>query len=116
VKVLESKETDMKKLVAVLLLAVASTSVMAQHYGHGGHGIRHGHNHHRGHYYGGNNWVAPLIIGGTLGYVLTRPAPVYVEPPVYVQPQYPIVVQPQCTRYIYQDQHGQTIREEIRCN
>jgi len=106
----------MKKLVAVLLLTVASTSVMAQHGGHGGHGIRHGHNHHRGHYYGGNNWVAPLVIGGTIGYILNRPAPVYVEPSVYVQPQYPIVVQPQCTRYIYQDQYGQTIREETRCN
>jgi hypothetical protein len=101
----------MKKLVAVLLLAVASTSVMAQHYGHG---IRH--NHHRGHYYGGN-WAAPLIIGGVVGYALTRPAPVVIEqPPVYVQPQYPTVVQPQCIRYIFQDQYGQTIREEVRCN
>jgi hypothetical protein len=33
---------------------------------------------------------------------------------VYVQP--PPMVQQQCTRYIYQDQNGQTIREEIRCN
>jgi hypothetical protein len=56
-----------------------------------------------------------LIIGGSIGYILNRPAPVIVElPPVYIQPQ--PVVQPQCTRYIYQDQHGQTIREEIRCN
>lgn len=101
----------MKKLVAILLLAAASTSVMAQHHGHG---IRHGH-HHRGHH-GHHNWMAPLIIGGTLGYVLTRPAPVYVEqPPVYVQPQ-PYTVQPQCTRYVYQDQYGQVLREEVRCN
>ena len=99
----------MKKLVAILLLAVASTSVLAHHHGH-----RHGH-HHRGHN-GHHNWVAPLIIGGTIGYVLTRPAPVYVEqPPVYVQP--PLYsVQPQCTRYVYQDQYGQMLREEIRCN
>jgi hypothetical protein len=103
----------MKKLVAVLLLAAASTSAMAQHYGHG---IRHNHHRHHGHY-GHHNWMTPLIIGGVVGYALTRPAPVVVEqPPVYVHPQYPTVVQPQCTRYIFQDQFGQTIREEVRCN
>jgi len=102
----------MKKLLAVLLLAVASTSAMAQHHGHGGY-YRHGG------YRGG--WVAPAIIGGVIGYGLSRPyyepyyAPpiVYTQPPVYVQPP---VVQQQCTRYIYQDQYGQTIREETRFN
>jgi len=102
----------MKKLVAILLLALTATTAMAQHHGHG---LRYNHHRH-GHYYGGG-WVAPLIIGGAVGYALTRPAPVVVEqPPVYVQPQYPSVAQPQCTRYIYQDQYGQTIREEVRCN
>jgi hypothetical protein len=104
----------MKKLIAILLLTLTAGTALAQH---GGHGIRHGHNHHRHHFYGGNNWMAPLIIGSTLGYVLTRPAPVYVEPPVYIQPQ--PMAQPQCTRYtryIYQDQSGQVIREEIRCD
>ena len=101
----------MKKFIAILAMALTATTAMAQHHGHG---FRH-HNHYRG-YYGGGNWVAPLIIGGAVGYALTRPAPVVIEqPPVYVQPQTP-VVQPQCTRYIYQDQYGQTIREEVRCN
>ena len=106
----------MKKLVAVLLLAVASTSAMAQHHGH----RNHGHYGHHGHYRG-NNWVAPAIIGGVIGYGLTRQyyepyyaPPVVVQPPVYVQP--PVVYQSNCTRYIYQDQYGQTIREETRCN
>jgi hypothetical protein len=100
----------MKKFIAILLLTLTAGTALAQHNHH-----RHHFNHHRGHYYGGNNWVAPLIIGSTLGYVLTRPAPVVIEqPPVYIQPQ--PVTQPQCTRYIYQDQYGQTIREEIRCN
>jgi len=38
-----------------------------------------------------NNWVGPAIIGGVIGYGITRPyyPPVYVQPPpVYVQPQY----------------------------
>lgn len=107
----------MKKFIAILALALTATTAMAQHHGsyhrHNGHYYRHGG------YYGGGGWVAPLIIGGAVGYALTRPAPVVVEqPPVYVQPQ-PSVVQPQCaryTRYIYQDQSGQVIREEIRCD
>jgi uncharacterized protein YdeI (BOF family) len=98
----------MKKFVAILLLALTASTAMAQH-----HGYRY---QPRSHYHGHGGWVAPLIIGGTIGYALSRPAPVVVEqPPVYVQPQ-PPVVQQQCTRYIYQDQNGQTIREEIRCS
>ena len=100
----------MKKLITILLLTLTAGTVLAQH---SGHGIRHGHNHHhhRGHYYSGNNWMAPLIIGGSIGYILNRPSPVYIEPPP--------VIQPQCsryTRYIYQDQNGQVLREEIRCD
>ena len=99
----------MKKFIAILLLTLTAGTVMAQHNHH-----RY-HNHYRGGHYGGGNWMAPLIIGGTIGYILNRPAPVVIEqPPVYVQP--PPMVQQQCTRYIYQDQNGQTIREEIRCN
>jgi hypothetical protein len=105
----------MKKLVAVLLLAVASTSAMAQHHGHGGY-------HRHGGYRSG--WVAPAIIGGVIGYGLSRPyyepyysPPVVVQQPtvIYTQPT-PVVVQPQCTRYIYQDQYGRTTGEETRCN
>lgn len=101
-------EFNMKKYIAILALALTATTALAQHHGH-----RH-HNHHRG-YHGGGNWVAPLIIGGSIGYILNRPSPVIVEQPsvVYAPPP---VVQPQCTRYIYQDQYGQTIREEVRCN
>jgi hypothetical protein len=100
----------MKKLVAVLLLAVASTSVMAQHHSHRKHGH---HNHYRG-----SNWVAPAIIGGIVSYGLTRQYyEPYYAPPVVVQSA-PVYVQPApvCTRYIYQDQYGNTLREETRCN
>ena len=46
-----------------------------------------------GYYHGGCygcGWVAPSLIGGVIGYELTRPTTVYVEPQpsvVYVQPQ-----------------------------
>ena len=66
----------MKKLIALLLLGLVM-SAQAQH-----------HHHHRH----GGNWVAPVIVGGVIGYALTRNynEPVYnygyVPPPVIVQP------------------------------
>lgn len=46
------------------------------------------HHHHRG-YYNPYGWVAPLVIGGVVGYVITRPQPVVIQ-----QPQ-PSIYQPQ---------------------
>ena len=67
----------MKKLIALSLLALA-VSAQAQH-----------HHHHR---HGGGNWIAPVIVGGVIGYALTRN---YTEPVYnygYVPPP-PVVVQ-----------------------
>ena len=65
----------MKKLIALILVTM-TVSAQAQHH------------HHRG-----SNWVAPMVIGGVVGYALTRNyyEPVYnygyVPPPtVVVQP------------------------------
>lgn len=102
----------MKKVVAVLILALFASTAMAQHH----------HGHYRHGYRGG--WVAPALIGGVIGYGLTRPyyepyyaPPVVVQQPtvIYTQPA-PVVVQPQCIRYVYQDQYGRTTGEETRCN
>jgi hypothetical protein len=101
----------MKKLVAVLLFAI-STGAFAN-------GYHHGHGYYR------NNWVAPALIGGVIGYGLARPyyySPppppvVYTAPPppVYYTQPYP-APQQVCTRYVYQDQYGNVQREETRCN
>lgn len=66
----------MKYLIAIILSAIALTA-QAQH-------KYHSHRHH-GHY--GHNWVAPMIIGSAVTYVLTRPQ----QPPpvVYQQPMPP---------------------------
>jgi hypothetical protein len=49
---------------------------------------------HRGGCYG-CGWVAPALIGGVIGYELSRPAPVIVQqPPVYVQQPTTIYVNP----------------------
>ena len=67
----------MKKLIALVLLTLA-VSAQAQH-----------HHHHR---HGGGNWIAPVIVGGVIGYALTRN---YTEPVYnygYVPPP-PVVVQ-----------------------
>ena len=61
----------MKKFIA--LLALVSTSAMAQHHHHGGYG---------------SNWIAPMIIGGVIGYGMkSSQQPVYINSqPVYNLP------------------------------
>jgi hypothetical protein len=69
----------MKKTLTVLLLTVSATA-----FAHGPHGP-HG-------YWrrdtGGWGWVAPVIIGGAIGYELSRPSQ-----PIVVTQQPPIVIQ-----------------------
>jgi len=47
------------------------------------------HHHHRG-YYNPYGWVAPLVIGGVVGYAITRPQPVVIQqqpqPSIYQLP------------------------------
>lgn len=75
----------MKKIIVLLLICIISIANAHE-------GLRH-----HGHYYGGyynNNWVAPMIIGGVIGYELNRPRPVIVESqPVIIQ-QPPVIYQP----------------------
>lgn len=67
----------MKKLLVALSILLAATTASAQwNYRH---------------YSGGNNWVAPLIIGGIAGALITREA--QQQPPVIVQQQPPVIVQ-----------------------
>ena len=80
-----------KSLLALSLLAIiASASAHGPHRMGGWHGG----------YYGGGcygcGWVAPLIIGGAIGYELNRTQTVYVEPQpnVIVQQPQPIVQAP----------------------
>jgi hypothetical protein len=85
----------MKKILTVLaLLAVTGTASAQWHHHHGGY--------YRGGYYGGGNWVAPAIIGGVIGYELSRP-PVYTSPVIVQQP--PVVIQQQSVPYYGQSQN-----------
>jgi len=61
----------MKKLVALILIAL-STTAMAQHRYH----------HHHGH---GWSRVAPALIGGAVVYAVTRPPVVVQQSPVVIQ-------------------------------
>ena len=70
----------MKRIVALLALSL-SASVYADPY-------RHYHYHHSG----GGGWIAPLIIGGAVGYAISRPPVIVQQPPVVVNPP-PVVVQ-----------------------
>jgi len=81
----------MKKLltsVVILLSAGLGSCAVQAHEGFRGY-------YHGGYYYSGNNWVAPLIIGGVAGYALSRPQPVVIQqPPVVVQQPLPTYGQP----------------------
>ena len=78
-----------KLLLALILLAVFDTASAHGPYRMGGW---------HGGYYGGCGgcWVAPAVIGGVIGYELTRPTTVVVEQPsvVYTQPQTVVQVPP----------------------
>ena len=74
----------MKKLLAIFILTVGC-AVQAQ--------AHEGFRHYRGGYYNAGNWVAPALIGGVIGYELSRPR--YYEQPVVIQQQPVYVQQPQ---------------------
>jgi hypothetical protein len=63
----------MKKL-AIALLVFAATAANAQHF----------HNHYHGGGYRGG-WMGPAIIGGMIGYELSRPTIIVQQPSVIVQ-------------------------------
>lgn len=76
----------MKKILAILVFSASVLSAQAGPYNHH-------HHHHGGH---GSNWVAPLVIGGVIGYAVSRTN----EPPVVVQQPPVIVQQPQDVVYL----------------
>ena len=78
----------MKKLLLALSMLAIVGSANAQWHHHGGY--------YRGGCYGcGGNWIAPALIGGVIGYELSKPQTVYVEPqPVIVQQPSVIYTQP----------------------
>lgn len=103
----------MKRILAISLLCLASVPAMAQHRHHGYHG------HHR-HYGGGGAWVAPLILGGVVGYAITRnPDPVVVQPPVVVGPPMvvnpPLAANPSCGPWVETQQPDGTIVRQRTC-
>jgi hypothetical protein len=98
----------MKKLALALALLTTTTVASAHGWEHGGYrggyGYHGGYGH--GYYHGGYNWVAPAIIGGVIGYELSQPRTVYVQP----QPQV-IYQTPYCTPWTETvDQYGVVTR------
>jgi hypothetical protein len=71
----------MKKILIALSLFVVVGTASAQWHHHGGY-------YRGGGYYSGGNWVAPLIIGGVIGYEINR-----ANPPVVVQQQPSVIIQ-----------------------
>jgi hypothetical protein len=97
----------MRKLLTIILLTL-SASAMAQH------------NHHHGHwqrgYSGGWNWMAPVIIGGVIGYEISRnQQPVIVQQPVIIQ-QPTIVHQSYCSPWTEIQNSDGTITRTRTCS
>ena len=98
-------------LLAISMLAVVGTANAQWHHHHGGY--------YRGGY--GGNWVGPALIGGVIGYELSRPR--YYEPPVVVQqpiivqqqPVYSVTPQPNCTMWTETQHADGTITRTRTC-
>jgi hypothetical protein len=98
-----------KLLLALSMLAVVGTANAQWHH----------HGYYRGGY--GGNWVAPALIGGVIGYELSRPR--YYEPPVVVQqpvivqqqPVYTVTPQPSCTVWTETQHADGTITRTRTC-
>lgn len=73
----------MKKVIALVLSSMILIASSSQARAHG--------NWNHSHYHGNQNWIAPVVIGGVLGYALAQPRTVYVQPaPVYYPPAQPV--------------------------
>jgi hypothetical protein len=84
----------MKKVLAVLLLTLATVPAVAQHWH--GHGFRH-HGHHG--YYNGGGWIAPLIIGGVVGAAIASRPTTQTETVIVQQPSVIVQRQTVCTEW-----------------
>ena len=73
-------------MLFILSLLIISSSVAMAHEGFRHYGYRGG-------CYNCGGWVAPALIGGVIGYELSRP-PVYTAPPV-VYTQQPVIIEQQ---------------------
>ena len=84
-----------------LLLAFSLLSLIGSASAHGPYRMGGWH----GGYYGGCGgcWVAPAVIGGVIGYELTRPSTVYVDPQQVVIQQPQTVVQVPPVGYHWQE-------------
>lgn len=109
----------MKKVLAVSLLCLASVPAMAQHRGHGHYatGVPHHYHHHHHHRHHGGQWVAPLIIGGVIGYAITRNNETVVvqQPPIIVQQPTVISNNPTCGPWVETLQPDGSIVRQRTC-
>ncbi len=76
----------MKKLLVILLMTLCASAMAQRHHGGGYWGRGYG---------GGWQWMVPTVIGGAIVYEVARQQPVYVQQPVIIQQQQPVIVQPQ---------------------
>lgn len=96
-----------KFLLSVGLLVLASTANAQWHHGY----------HRGGVYYGGQHWIAPALIGGVIGYELSRQQPVVVQQQPIIVQNPPMVYQTQqnCTPWTETQHSDGTITRTRTC-
>lgn len=99
----------MKQILSIAILALAAVPALAQHRGH------HGHHNHRP--AGSANWIAPLILGGVVGYVITRNNELVIVPQAPVPVPQPSVIYntPHCGPWTETVQYDGTIVRQRTC-
>ena len=103
----------MKRILTAAVLILSSVPIQAQHrHPHGyATGVPH-HHYHQHRHHNHNAWLAPLIVGGVVGYALTRN---HNETVVVQQP--PVVYQqmPNCSVWVETMQPDGTIVRQRTC-
>jgi hypothetical protein len=104
----------MKNILLSLLLMVFSAPAFA--------GPAHHHRHHHGYHHGNHwnhshagRWIAPVIIGGAIGYALAQPTIVQPAPMIVQQPLQPTETYLNCTEWKEVMQPNGTIIRERYC-
>lgn len=102
----------MKKLLLSLLLMVFSAPAFAGPHHHHRH---HGHQHWNHHHHHAGRWIAPVIVGGLVGYALAQPTIVNSAPIVVQQPLPATETYLTCTEWKEVMQSNGTIVRERYC-
>ena len=101
----------MKKVLAIAVLTLAQLPAMAQYRYHGHHNYYHDNS---------GRWLAPLIVGGVVGYAISRNSSsnteqVIVQQPVAIEPGAVVIQTQRCTAWQEVVRHDGSVLRQRTC-